>query len=124
MESIDEIDVKIARLSQNMSGVTEAVTVTRREFSKIKPEVDLISTDITTIRNGMSRMSKAVQSIADPPRFSCGVTGDEIKVSGVITYDECTVNREKMMNAVSWTMSPLLSFNIPISGHWPCNSSS
>jgi len=99
MESIDEIDVKIARLSQNMSGVTEAVTVTRREFSKIKPEVDLISTDITTIRNGMSRMSKAVQSIADPPRFSCGVTGDEIKVSGVITYDECTVNREKMMNA-------------------------
>merc|ERR1711892_347182 len=99
MKSIEEIDDKITELSKNITGVTDVVSVTRSEFSKIKPEVDLIATDITTIRNGMSRMTKAVQSIADPPRFSCGVTGDEIKVSGVITYDECTVNREKMMNA-------------------------
>jgi len=99
MKSIEDLDDKITELSKNMTGVSDVVSVTQREFSKIKPEVDLISTDITTIRNGMSRMTKAVQSIADPPRFSCGVTGDEIKVSGVITYDECTVNREKMMNA-------------------------
>eukprot|EP00090_Calanus_glacialis_P035978 TRINITY_DN6138_c0_g1_i1.p1 TRINITY_DN6138_c0_g1~~TRINITY_DN6138_c0_g1_i1.p1 ORF type:complete len:725 (-),score=193.83 TRINITY_DN6138_c0_g1_i1:220-2394(-) len=99
IKSIENIDSKIAELSKNITGVTDVVSVTRSEFSKIKPEVDLIATDITTIRNGMSRMTKAVQSIADPPRFSCGVTGDEIKVSGVITYDECTVNREKMMNA-------------------------
>jgi hypothetical protein len=39
--------------------------------------------------------------VADPPRFSCGVTGDEIKVSGVVVYDECTVNTNKMMNLVS-----------------------
>jgi chromosome segregation ATPase len=105
IKSIENIDSKIAELSKNITGVTDVVSVTRSEFSKIKPEVDLIATDITTIRNGMSRMTKAVQSIADPPRFSCGVTGDEIKVSGVITYDECTVNREKMMNAVSFVIS-------------------
>jgi hypothetical protein len=39
--------------------------------------------------------------VADPPRFSCGVTGDEIKVSGVIVYDECAVNANNMMNLVS-----------------------
>jgi hypothetical protein len=38
--------------------------------------------------------------VADPPRFSCGVTGDEIKVSGVIVYDECAVNANSMMNLV------------------------
>ena len=36
--------------------------------------------------------------MADPPRFSCGVTGDEVKVSGVISYDECGVNTGNMMN--------------------------
>jgi len=99
IKSVENIDDKIAELSKNITGITDVVSVTRSEFSKIKPEVDLIATDITTIRNGMSRVTKAVRSIADPPRFSCGVTGDEIKVSGVITYDECAVNREKMMNA-------------------------
>ena len=101
IKSIENIDDKIAELSKNITGVTDVVSVTRSEFSKIKPEVDLIATDINTIRNGMSRVTKAVQSISDPPRFSCGVTGDEIKVSGVITYDECGVNREAMMNTVS-----------------------
>ena len=101
IKSIENIDDKIGELSKNITGVTNVVSVTRREFLKIKPEVDLIATDINTIRNGMSRVTKAVQSISDPPRFSCGVTGDEIKVSGVITYDECGVNREAMMNPVS-----------------------
>jgi len=99
IKSIETIDDKLDELSRNVTGVSDVVAVTRNEFSKIKPEVDLIATDITTIRNGMSRMTKAVQSISNPPRFSCGVTGDEIKVSGVITYDECNVNSEKMMNA-------------------------
>jgi len=101
IKSIENIDDKIAELSKNITGVTDVVSVTRSEFSKIKPEVDLIATDINTIRNGMSRVTKAVQSISDPPRFSCGVTGDEIKVSGVITYDECGVNREAMMNTAT-----------------------
>ena len=59
-------------------------------------------------------MSRSVQSLADPPRFSCGVTGEEVKVSGVVRlvekqkhmtrplpctrYDECAVNKDKMMN--------------------------
>ena len=38
------------------------------------------------------------QTMADPPRFSCGVTGDEVKVSGVISYDECGINTNDMMN--------------------------
>ena len=75
-------------------------------------------------------MTRALKLISDPPRFSCGVTGEELKVemmiilemmmvvmrrmmvmmvtemvlvfqvSGVITYDECTVNFSDMMNKV------------------------
>ena len=123
IKSIETIDDKLDELSRNVTGVSDVVAVTRNEFSKIKPEVDLIATDITTIRNGMSRMTKAVQSISNPPRFSCGVTGDEIKVSGVITYDECNVNSEKMMNAVSFSFYGLLSYSMLFSGYWPCNSS-
>jgi hypothetical protein len=31
------------------------------------------------------------------PRFSCAVTSDEIRVSGVIKYDLCNVNTDQMM---------------------------
>ena len=39
-------------------------------------------------------------AVSDPARFSCGVTGEEIKVSGVVVYDECFVNSKNMMNKV------------------------
>ena len=117
MKSIEELDEKIIDLSANITRIGEVVSVTRSEYSKIKPEVDLIATDISTIRNGMSRVTRAVQTISDPPRFSCGVTGDEIKVSGVITYDECTVNTNDMMNDVSDTVDDDTP-NITITGNW------
>ena len=81
------------------------------------------------------KVTRALKLISDPPRFSCGVTGEELKVemmlilvmmmvtmmvtmmvivrivvteiifvfqvSGVITYDECTVNFSDMMNKVT-----------------------
>ena len=47
-------------------------------------QVSLIASDVSSLRSGISRMSRSVQSLADPPRFSCGVTGEEVKVSGVV----------------------------------------
>lgn len=91
---------KIGDLEEDFDGIDKAVTVTRAEMDQIKPEVDLIATDISSMRNKMARITGKMNSLADPPRFSCGVTGDEIKVSGVITYDECNVNSNKMMNQV------------------------
>ena len=63
--------------------------------------MDLLATDMTSLRKRLSRMTRTVNSLSDPPRFSCGVTGDEIKVSGVITYDECNVNTDNMMDEVN-----------------------
>ena len=47
-------------------------------------QMSLIASDVSSLRSGISRMSRSLQSLADPPRFSCGVTGEEVKVSGVV----------------------------------------
>ena len=49
-------------------------------------QMSLIASDVSSLRSGISRMSRSLQSLADPPRFSCGVTGEEVKVSGVVRY--------------------------------------
>ncbi len=36
--------------------------------------------------------------MSDPPRFSCAVTSDEIRTSGVITYNICNVNTDGLMD--------------------------
>ena len=53
-------------------------------------QMSLIASDVSSLRSGISRMSRSLQSLADPPRFSCGVTGEEVKVSGVV---RCVDNR-------------------------------
>ena len=59
--------------------------------------MSLIATDISSLRAGISRMSRSVQSLADPPRFSCGVTGEEVKVSGVVRLVEKQKNMTRQL---------------------------
>ena len=98
ISSLDSVEGRVRELDRNLTGVRDDMSTTQTQLAQITPEVSLIATDISALRAGISRMSVTVSSMADPPRFSCGVTGEEVKVSGVIAYDECAVNTEKMMN--------------------------
>merc|ERR1712018_959388 len=98
IKSVENVDGKIKELSKNMTEVNKDIISTRDSLTKLSPEVSLIATDISALRTGITRMSRSLQTMADPPRFSCGVTGDEVKVSGVISYDECGINTNDMMN--------------------------
>jgi len=98
INNIEDVEDKVRELGRNVTGVKDDVSSTKTELSKLSPEINLIATDISALRTGISRMSVTVSSLSDPPRFSCGVTGEEVKVSGVIAYDECAVNTDKMMN--------------------------
>ena len=98
VNSIQEVEDRVRELSRNVTVMKEDVSSTKTEVSQLSPEISLIATDISALRSGISRMSVTVSGLSDPPRFSCGVTGEEVKVSGVISYDECAVNTEKMMN--------------------------
>jgi len=66
--------------------------------NKLRPELSILGSDMSNIRNGVARLSRAITSVTNPARFSCGVTGEEVKVSGVIVYDDCSVNIDDMMN--------------------------
>ena len=98
LSSLERVEGRVRELGRNLTGVRDDLTSSRTQLAQLSPEVSLIATDISALRAGISRMSVTVSSMADPPRFSCGVTGEEVKVSGVIAYDECAVNTEKMMN--------------------------
>ena len=107
IKSVDSVEKKIRDLERNMTGVNDDIVNTKEAVTKLSPEVSLIATDISALRTGISRMSRTVQvggfpvpiyilliqsryttiifqTLSDPPRFSCGVTGDEVRVSGVI----------------------------------------
>ena len=93
VKSLGTVEDEVESLTKNMTSVSTDV-------AKLRPELEFLVTDVTSVRNGVTRLTRALQLLSDPPRFSCGVTGEELKVSGVITYDECTVNYNKMMNKV------------------------
>jgi len=91
IKTVGNVEDEVNQLARNMTSLSTAV-------GKLKPEVDFLATDLTSVRDGVGRVTRALKLVSDPPRFSCGVTGEELKVSGVITYDECTVNFSDMMN--------------------------
>ena len=117
VKAFEDVEEEVADLAKNLTGMSSRVTLTRQEVAKLRPEVDFLVTDITSVRDGMSRMTRAMQIISDPPRFSCGVTGEELKVSGVITYDECTVNFDSMMNQVSGSSAVRDHLGVQDTGH-------
>ena len=99
IKSVSDVDSKIKELSRNVTGFNDDISATKDAVTKLQPEVNtlhtyyllshmcqvsLIASDVSSLRSGISRMSRSVQSLADPPRFSCGVTGEEVKVSGVV----------------------------------------
>ena len=98
IKSVDSVDSRVRELARNMTGLSSDLATTTAAITKLQPEVSLIAADVSSVRGGITRMSRSVAALADPPRFSCGVTGDEVRVSGVISYDECAVNTDNMMN--------------------------
>jgi len=91
IKTVGDVENEVNQLTRNMTSLSSAV-------GKLRPEVDFLATDVTSVRDGVGRVTRALKLMSDPPRFSCGVTGEELKVSGVISYDECTVNFSDMMN--------------------------
>jgi len=91
IKTVGDVENEVNQLARNMTSLSSAV-------GKLRPEVDFLATDVTSVRDGVGRVTRALKLMSDPPRFSCGVTGEELKVSGVISYDECTVNFSDMMN--------------------------
>ncbi|XP_023338151.1 GRIP and coiled-coil domain-containing protein C27D7.02c [Eurytemora carolleeae] len=111
------VEKNVSDLLVNMTLISAVATSSHSDLETLMPGFGLIEEDISNIRNGITQLSKALESASDPARFSCGVTGEEIKVSGVVVYDECFVNSKNMMNketghvTVPETGDYLLSFS-------------
>lgn len=93
-----EMDERMKRVSEDVTAVGREVSRLRRDFADTGEEMQTITAEVGAFQAGFAKMSAQMSAVADPPRFSCAVTSDEIRTSGVITYNICNVNTDGLMD--------------------------
>ena len=96
--SSHEMDQRLAYLYTNITTIRTQLTTVRESLTALGPDMDLIHSDMDKFRTDVNELSTELAVMADPARFSCAVTTDEIREPGVITYSTCNVNANAMMN--------------------------
>ena len=96
------IKTDLSTLRSGMSGLTNSILTMKSQIKSV-PDVDTkikeLSRNVTWVNKDISATKDAVQSLADPPRFSCGVTKEEVKVSGVVM---CVENQNIFFSMINF----------------------
>jgi len=97
---------EVTEANSGLDGISGDVQAMGREVSRLKKDLSQMSPDVTELMRGSSEMRDTVSILSarmaasvDPPRFSCAVTSEEIRTSGVITYNACNVNVGELVDA-------------------------
>ncbi|TRY70641.1 hypothetical protein TCAL_15045 [Tigriopus californicus] len=94
----DSLDTRLGSLSTNITDMSRDIQKCKSEIGEVRPDVESLASDLVTFRSTVTLLASDVGGQRDPPRFSCSVTSDEIRVSGVILYNICNVNTNDFMN--------------------------
>ena len=92
------IESKLEKISSNISAINEDVTSVKSVYNNLEPKVSKATQELTTFKSSIRLLAGDVSNKLDPARFSCSVTSDEIRTSGVITYNICNVNKDDLMD--------------------------
>ena len=94
----ENVESRVNLLATNLTAVSSDVRQVKLDMKSVKPTVERFNKEMNTVRQSLDMLETDVAVQKDPTRFSCAVTSDEIRVSGVITYNICNVNTGDIMN--------------------------
>ena len=87
------IDTRMQELAESVNKVVGDVDTVKRDLTLMSPEVKSVTKNVNALTQ---KVKEGIRN--NMPRFSCSVTSDEIRTSGVITYNICNVNQNELMN--------------------------
>ena len=98
MSATDEFASKIDELTTDVSIFQTDLNKVKTDVATIEPSLGEVKKDSAAFKSSLQVLASDMANHKDPPRFSCSVTSDEIRTSGVVTYNVCNVNHKDLMN--------------------------